>query len=54
MRRTGLPAELRRLIAAGEPTELNVYPGAIHPFLFAQGARQAHRDLKAAVTRFLG
>ncbi|MCC7268468.1 MAG: alpha/beta hydrolase [Caulobacteraceae bacterium] len=47
----------RRLIAAGVPTELHVYPGAIHAFQFAQGARvsqQADRDLKAAVGRFLG
>ena len=47
----------RRLIAAGVSTELHVYPGAIHAFQFAQGARvsqQADRDLKAAVARFLG
>jgi len=46
----------RRLMRAGVPTELHVYPGAFHAFQLAPDAyvtRQANRDAKAAFTRGL-
>jgi len=46
----------RRLIAAGVPTELHVYPGAFHAFNIVPGARvaqQAQRDSSAALRRAL-
>lgn len=46
----------RRLIAAGVPTELHVYPGAFHGFDIMAGApvaQQARRDSLAALARFL-
>jgi acetyl esterase/lipase len=46
----------QRLIRAGVPTELHVYPGAFHAFDMMQGAAvadQARRDSRAALARFL-
>ena len=46
----------RRLIRAGVPTELHVYPGAFHGFEVAaesQVAQQAIRDTTAALRRFM-
>ncbi|HXV01563.1 MAG TPA: alpha/beta hydrolase [Caulobacteraceae bacterium] len=46
----------RRLMRAGVPTELHVYPGAFHGFDFASGADvggRARRDSLAALARFL-
>ena len=46
----------RRLIRAGVPTELHVYPGAYHGFELMPGSgvgEQATRDSRAALTRFL-
>jgi triacylglycerol lipase len=46
----------RRLIRAGVPTELHVYPGAFHAFdMMELGAvaQQARRDSRAALARFL-
>ncbi len=47
----------RRLIAAGVPTELHVYPGAIHAFNAVAGSRLAQafgRDLMSAIANWLG
>jgi acetyl esterase/lipase len=47
----------RRLMRAGVPTELHVYPGAYHGFDMmdaASVARAAMRDSRAALSRFLG
>ncbi|WP_085808899.1 alpha/beta hydrolase [Sphingomonas sp. TZW2008] len=46
----------RRLIAAGVPTELHVYPGAFHAFTIVPGARvaqAAQRDSREALRRAL-
>ena len=46
----------RRLLRAGVPTELHVYPGAFHAFDMMEGAAvadQARRDSRAALARFL-
>lgn len=46
----------RRLIAAGVPTELHVYPGAIHAFNVVTGSRLAQsfgRDLLSAMASWL-
>jgi triacylglycerol lipase len=46
----------RRLLRAGVPTELHVYPGAFHAFDMMEGAavaEQARRDSRAALARFL-
>lgn len=46
----------RRLMRAGVPTELHVYPGGYHGFDFdtvAQVSAQARRDSLAALSRFL-
>lgn len=46
----------RRLLRAGVPTELHVYPGAFHAFDMMPGAavaEQARRDSRAALARFL-
>lgn len=46
----------RRLMRAGVPTELHVYPGAFHAFdilPFASVSQQAIADRKAALQRFL-
>ncbi|HYD12905.1 MAG TPA: alpha/beta hydrolase [Allosphingosinicella sp.] len=46
----------RRLVRAGVPTELHVYPGAFHAFDMMAGAavaEQARRDSHAALARFL-
>ena len=46
----------RRLMAAGVPTELHVYPGAFHAFTLVAGARvaqQANRDSREALRRAL-
>ena len=46
----------RRLIRAGVPTELHVYPGAYHGFELMSGSgvgEQATRDSRAALARFL-
>jgi triacylglycerol lipase len=46
----------QRLIRAGVPTELHVYPGAFHAFDMMPGAavaEQARRDSRAALKRFL-
>ncbi len=46
----------QRLIRAGVPTELHVYPGAFHAFDMMEGAAvavQARRDSHAALARFL-
>lgn len=46
----------RRLIAAGVPTELHVYPGAFHAFNLVPGARtsqQANRDSRESLRRAL-
>jgi triacylglycerol lipase len=45
----------RRLLRAGVPTELRVYPGAVHGFDLlpvTDLARRARRDLTAALARF--
>lgn len=47
----------RRLIRAGVPTELHVYPGAFHAFQWAADAevsKAAARDSKAALAKALG
>jgi acetyl esterase/lipase len=47
----------QRLMRAGVPTELHVYPGAVHVFDFhpsAEIARRARCDSLAALARFLG
>jgi triacylglycerol lipase len=47
----------RRLIDAGVPTELHVYPGAIHAFEIVPGtalAEQAAMDLRRGLERLLG
>lgn len=47
----------RRLIDAGVPTELHVYPGAIHAFEMVPGttlAEQAATDLRRGLARLLG
>ena len=46
----------QRLLRAGVPTELHVYPGAFHAFDMMEGAavaQQARRDSRAALARFL-
>lgn len=46
----------RRLLRAGVPTELHVYPGAFHAFDMMEGAAvaaQARRDSHAALARFV-
>lgn len=46
----------RRLLRAGVPTEIHVYPGAFHAFDMMEGAKvaeQARRDSRAALARFL-
>ncbi len=46
----------RRLLRAGVPTELHVYPGAFHAFDMMEGAvvaEQARRDSRQALARFL-
>lgn len=46
----------RRLLRAGVPTELHVYPGAFHAFDMMEGAKvadQSRRDSRAALARFL-
>jgi triacylglycerol lipase len=46
----------RRLIRAGVPTELHVYPGAFHAFDMAPDAgvaQQARRDSREALARFM-
>ena len=46
----------RRLLRAGVPTELHVYPGAFHAFDMMEGAAvaaRARRDSRAALARFL-
>ena len=46
----------RRLMRAGVPTELHVYPGAFHAFDMAPDAgvaQQARRDSREALARFL-
>ncbi|RZJ89521.1 MAG: alpha/beta hydrolase, partial [Brevundimonas sp.] len=46
----------RRLLRAGVPTELHVYPGGFHGFDFdpaAEIAANARRDSLNALTRFL-
>jgi len=46
----------RRLVAAGVPVELHVYPGCIHAFNMVPGARMAeayNRDLRSALGAFL-
>jgi triacylglycerol lipase len=46
----------RRLLRAGVPTELHVYPGAFHAFDMMEGAavaEQARRASRAALARFL-
>ncbi len=46
----------RRLLRAGVPTELHVYPGAFHAFDMMEGAKvagQARRDSRRALARFL-
>jgi len=46
----------RRLLRAGVPTELHVYPGAFHAFDMMPGAtvaEQARRDSHAALARFM-
>lgn len=46
----------RRLMRAGVPTELHVYPGGFHAFDWAPGvdvSQRAQRDSKAALKRFL-
>ena len=46
-----------RLLTAGVPVELHVYPGAFHAFAIhptARVARAARRDSQAALARFLG
>ena len=46
----------RRLLRAGVPTELQVYPGAVHGFdlvPITDLARRARRDVVAALARFL-
>jgi triacylglycerol lipase len=46
----------RRLLRAGVPTELHVYPGAFHAFDMMEGAvvaDQSRRDSRAALARFL-
>ncbi len=46
----------RRLLRAGVPTELHVYPGAFHAFDMMEGAAvagQARRDSRAALARFM-
>ncbi|HTU09937.1 MAG TPA: alpha/beta hydrolase [Allosphingosinicella sp.] len=46
----------QRLLRAGVPTELHVYPGAFHAFDMMPGAavaEQARRDSRAALKRFL-
>jgi acetyl esterase len=47
----------RRLVDCGVPTELHVYPGAIHAFEMVPGttlAEQAATDLRRGLTRLLG
>ena len=47
----------RRLIRAGVPTELHIYPGAPHAFTAVAGADAARayaRDTMAAMKRALG
>ncbi|MBV8684901.1 MAG: alpha/beta hydrolase fold domain-containing protein, partial [Caulobacteraceae bacterium] len=46
----------RRLMRAGVPTELHVYPGAFHAFDMAPDAgvaHQARRDSREALARFM-
>jgi triacylglycerol lipase len=47
----------RRLIRAGVPTKLHIYPGAPHSFMFmmeAQVSRTFARDSMAALARAVG
>jgi acetyl esterase len=47
----------QRLVAAGTPVELHVYPGGVHAFNLVQTAGialQFDRDLKSALTKLLG
>jgi acetyl esterase/lipase len=47
----------RRMIRAGVPTELHIYPGAPHGFMFvptAQVSRTFSRDSMAALARAVG
>jgi triacylglycerol lipase len=46
----------QRLLRAGVPTELHIYPGAFHAFDMMEGAavaEQARQDSRAALARFL-
>jgi acetyl esterase/lipase len=56
LRRRGQDGQGRRLIRAGVPTELHIYPGAPHGFMFmpeAEISRTFARDPMAALARAL-